>query len=363
MFFLGGFAWASPVGPDGPSPELLANPYRVSSKGGLITKAYIHPEKVHVGDRQEFLIVADADRVTAETKTDNNLFTLHLTEIGQGWYGSWIVQDTVSKEYATIFTATRGTHTHTITLAWSDPCTPPPGGDWTTDAANCNFSGVNGVDNGNLTINGSNTITIITGSTFAWNSGKQINMNSGSIVVGNGAVLKQTYLWMVDADSDGTPAAATQYSGDTVPVGGARRRSLLSSVSAVDCNEGDGTRWRLRFVDTDGDGYGAGSVACVGNHVGYVDDDTDCYDSNSDAYPGQEAFFASVRGDLSFDYNCDEIEEPEVTTLCEETQSGNIDGWGTLPGCGVTAQWESFDPWEGSCMYQDPPDPRTQVCR
>ena len=61
------------------------------------------------------------------------------------------------------------------------------------------------------------------------------------------------------------------------------------------------------YQDADGDGYGNPSVttqACS-QPAGYVSNNTDCYDSNANAHPGQTGYFGTNRGDGSFDYNCD----------------------------------------------------------
>lgn len=58
------------------------------------------------------------------------------------------------------------------------------------------------------------------------------------------------------------------------------------------------------YLDNDGDGYGTGSVhACGGSYTAI--NSTDCYDSNSNAHPGQTSYFSTNRGDGSYDYDCD----------------------------------------------------------
>ncbi|RJQ26065.1 hypothetical protein C4565_07555 [Candidatus Parcubacteria bacterium] len=63
------------------------------------------------------------------------------------------------------------------------------------------------------------------------------------------------------------------------------------------------------YRDVDGDGYGNPSVSTTSASptppAGYVVNNSDCYDSNANARPGQASSFSTNRGDGSFDYNCD----------------------------------------------------------
>ena len=98
------------------------------------------------------------------------------------------------------------------------------GGDYTVSTS-CTFAGtVNGVDNGNLTINAGVTLTINAGQTIVWNSGKTLTIN-GSIAInkGGGAQLKKTNLWVTDLDDDNYPSTATPIAQDSQPANGKRR--------------------------------------------------------------------------------------------------------------------------------------------
>jgi hypothetical protein len=141
-------------------------------------------------------------------------------------------------------------------------CSPPPGGNHTV-TYNCSFSGsVNGVDNGNLTINSGVTLTINAGQTIVFNPGKSVIVNGTIAMSASGAQIKKTYLWILDADNDGyAPNATSQLGQDTQPTNYQRRYTRLGT--------------------------------------------NDCYDSNANARPGQTSYFASNRGDGSFDYDCD----------------------------------------------------------
>lgn len=72
----------------------------------------------------------------------------------------------------------------------------------------------------------------------------------------------------VDVDSDGYAAAKTGQvcSGASLPTG---YSAIQPDVSALDCDDGDPSKWRLMtiYADADGDGVGAGAgkVTCVGS--------------------------------------------------------------------------------------------------
>lgn len=90
------------------------------------------------------------------------------------------------------------------------------------------------------------------------------------------------------------------------------------------------------YADTDNDGFGdpnatkpgCANTAPTGGK--YVKNADDCYDDNISAKPGQTAFFATERGDGSFDYDCNGASEKQhanVTGLsCGKcgTKLGNI---------------------------------------
>lgn len=137
--------------------------------------------------------------------------------------GSWIVRDTHSRRYHTTFVAKsepsavealagKERREKRITLTWTDPCTPPLRGDWILDG-NCNISSVGGLANGNLILsNPSYTLTL--NATFVFYPGYHIALNAGQIAVGSGGALRQTNLWVLDADNDsyGTSRLAQDYS-------------------------------------------------------------------------------------------------------------------------------------------------------
>lgn len=87
--------------------------------------------------------------------------------------------------------------------------------------------------------------------------------------------------------------------------------------------------------DKDGDGYFISS--CTSTNV-------DCYDQNSNAHPGQTAWFTTDRGDGSYDYDCNgqQTKRYTVAGFCTKcfgigscTVSTGQTGWtSSTPSCG-----------------------------
>ncbi len=294
--------------------------FQIINNGGYpkITEAEIDPLDVKVGDIQKMIVVAeDPDgirSVIAYIETDNRINEIPLNYSEGNWSGSWVVYDTHSINYTTVFVArnTKGESIN-VTLAWSDYCSPPAGGDWTLDSSCAFASGVNGVDNGNLIINnGAYTLTIggSGSATFAWNSGKEIQLSAGTIAISTQGQLLQTNLWMFDADTDNYPKNTTQWAQDEAPgfIDYVRRYTLSSITS------------------------------------------TDCMDTNSGVNPGITAYFTTDRGDGSYDYDCSGSAEKDPAKNCCATETScMISGTayagyfcsqiGSPPACGVGNTW------------------------
>ena len=179
-------------------------------------------------------------KVTAAVTTDTGVqtYTLSLTSgtnLDGQWYGNWVVNSTHSKKYSTTFTAINSIgETSSVTIDWEDPCTPGTGGSWTVDG-NCSFSGINGVDNGNIYLNSAYTVTVNANSTFAWNPGKSFTITAGAFVYAQTASISQNYLWMQDQDADGYPTTTTQYASYTSPGAGYVRRYTEVTDTNIDC--------------------------------------------------------------------------------------------------------------------------------
>ncbi len=264
-------------------------------------KAVVNPVDVKPGDVQKYEVILidqiEISKVIAYIERDSGTTTLELEKTYQGpisfedlnqkylvinkklvlnngsikpvfaqekklqkfiYQGEWKVIDTHSKTYRTkIIAQNIKGEKNEITLTWTDPCTPPPCGDWAVDG-NCAFSSNNGVENGNVTgFNSAYTVTL--NATFIVNEGYSITINNGgSFAIGTGVQIKFGKIYV---------------------------------------------------RDNDGDGYGNMNDQIVGSATGYVARALkcayDCYDANANAYPGQANYFTTHRGDGSFDYDCD----------------------------------------------------------
>lgn len=392
--------YLQPVVPSGDQVYQVAEAAEVMPK---IVQVEVDPPDVHVGDVQHFSIVLQDDAailsVDAVTRTDNETTTLPLQFVGptsptsllpQRYFvdgnhqlafatpgdanvaksagfgsaalaaappqytyaGQWTVKDTHETKYYTTFLVRDAIgRTNSIVMAWLDPCGFGVGGNVTLGGS-CTMSGsiVDGVDNGNLTI-GANTLTISNPAVLVWNSGFSITLGGSSqIAISSGASIQKSYLWMVDADTDGYPANTTQYAGSSNPVGNGRRRYLLTSATT-----------------------------------------TDCYDTNGNAKPGQTAYFTTSRGDGSFDYNCDSAQTSDlsptlywgtctITTahvICQATPPGTCVAagctwipnppdavYGTPPSCGNSGTPLFTSPCQitASCQLSGCPAPENFSC-
>ncbi len=217
----------------------------------------------------------------------------------------WTVHDTHDEKYNMAFVVKDvKDRENSVTLAWSDACAIPVSGAWNLGTfGNCTIASADGVEAGNVTIA---TWTLTLNASFAWNPGNSITVSSGSIAIGSGGSLVESYVWSEDTDSD-------NYASSTG-----------MQVSATD----PGVSWSRRS-----------------SFNGY-----DCYDSNAQAKPGQTAYFATHRGDGSFDYDCNSTEGKEFNSVYSLSCSsypacsniGNGDGWsGSVPACGVEGQYLS----------------------
>jgi hypothetical protein len=114
-------------------------------------------------------------------------------------------------------------------------------------------------------------------------------------------------------------------------------------------NEEGATNCKYYYPDADGDGYGAkvtGKCLCGAGTTYKVQNNSDCYDGNGNAKPGQGAWFKSHRGDGSFDYDCDGNETRRHTLpggncstilgFCSATQKGFKGG---VPACGKSGKF------------------------
>ena len=130
------------------------------------------------------------------------------------------------------------------------------------------------------------------------------------------------------------------------------------------------------YYDGDSDGFGDGGITqctCSPQGLYNVTNSGDCYDGNADASPNQTGYFATARGDSSFDYDCNSTEEKFYNASyggCPITIGDCVPasyGWqGSVPACGDSAAYiNSADHcsvcWTGCC--QSGSTTVTQQCR
>jgi len=129
-------------------------------------------------------------------------------------------------------------------------------------------------------------------------------------------------------------------------------------ISSDDC---DGGKMVAMYPDLDGDRFGDSGAEPVlvcdksPTPAGLVANAKDCDDNDSRVHPGQMEFFSTPiagRTMLAFDFDCDGVETPSVSSLgpngeeCTFLGAGQCVGgqpgggwWGTVPACGDTAEW------------------------
>jgi hypothetical protein len=248
-----------------------------SHSSPVFTKVIIDPEDARLGQKQTMTAYIKDDKapileVIAEIKTDNKIIQVPLQRISGTdqdgvWEGSWVVEDTHDTTYTTIFKAlNKENESSEIKLSWTDPgcSTDANHGTNLVISSSCTISGVDGADGGLFNITTGGTVTISSGATLVAArlaiKGGVLIKNVNSII----SVSSNNIICMTDSDADGYSPTTTQYWETGSCSAGKRRRYLLTSIT-----------------------------------------NTDCYDYNANARPGQTTCYSSHRGDGSFDYNCD----------------------------------------------------------
>lgn len=306
------------------------------------TLALIEPRDVKLGDTQTLTVrvedPAGVESVFAETELDHTTSRLPLrlaggTATSGYWTNSWIVYDTHSKIYRTKFIAkNQQGETREIVLAWSDPCTPPLGGDWTVDAS-CSISGVTGADNGNINFTGAFTMTINTGATVVYNTAKQISLSTGSIALSGTAEIREANLFITDGDGDTrAPSSYSTTYSTAASLGGYVRR--YAALSTSDCNDASTSVWQTLtcYVDADNDTYTTGGAVgvCKGSAcnspTGHqaTQTTTDCNDASATVWVNRYT-------DADSDTYC-----PNSTLTCVGSQAGYRDSCTTFTDCDDT---------------------------
>lgn len=364
----------------GPLPEGKMTFTASNSKSKIVKfiQGEINPPDVHVGDLQKFKIAVVSPygikSVLAKIETDNGVKELELKKTGvltqsdlifnpivvqrdkvlgmadfskfekketsslmavavasegesEIFEGEWVVQDTHNIYYHTTFTATdNNNNSNELTLAWSDLCGINNNeSDGFELSMPCTLSAgqIEGIDNGNLSVATGSTLTL-NGGVFAFNPGKTVLLSGGSIVFSGGS-LEKKYMYIEDKDNDGY----AKNGGEIV---------LKDTATAT--TTGVNGLARRRFTVSG----------------------TDCYDDNANVHPGQTAYFATNRGDGSFDYNCDGSSNYEGLgcasreALCTESE---LTSYKILDVNGD----DGSIPYNGStCTYDVPANNQPAIC-
>lgn len=154
----------------------------------------------------------------------------------------------------------------------------------------------------------------------------------------------------------GSGGSGGEASGGTVSTGG-----VTSSGGSVSTGGSCATKTYCNDVDRDGFvdmGDCVSSCTPPGPPYTYhnleVAHGTDCYDGNVNARPSLEErqHFAAERGDGSWDYDCDGVEESEYQVgSCLKVGSADKKGWvGSVPACGETGDFVEFD-IDDNCFF------------
>ena len=294
-------------------------------KGPKFLEVEIDPRKVSLGDIQhlsaKFEKPEEVRSVTAITELDSSTKTIELARGEDNvWRGEWKVEDTSTKTYHTTFVAQGNDgQENRFTMAWSDPCSGipiNPGGGTAYLSGSCSVSGTDGIDNGNLNLNGQ-TLTINGGATFAWNPGYSITLNGTIAIAGQ---LRQTYLWAQDQDNDGWSSGVLA-AQDSQP-GGYRRLYTASSLS--DCNDNNASLTDLKtgYIDNDGDGRPGTyvSASCVASVSG---SSSDCNDASASVWNNGYGYDADRDGYGTSGYGCNNGNNPYDATAGTDCNDGS----------------------------------------
>ena len=250
--------------------------YHVSSGGSeklpRIERIVIDPLDVKVGDNQTFIVYASSPHgvteVTSRTELDTETLILPLekTENENEYMATWTVYDTHTRDYRTNFTARDSAgNENTVPMSWTDPCTDinDHGQLKEITSACVASSGTDGIDNGNITIRSTGSITL-NGGTFIRTPGFSMIFDGGTLTLAGGEV-REAYLFYDDGDGDGY-GGSYDWSSSSSLSGHVRAKD---ATGEDDCNDGDADVFQQISSlsnDDDQDGYTGGSAGsqCVG---------------------------------------------------------------------------------------------------
>ncbi len=205
------------------------------------------------------------------------------------------------------------------------------------------------------------------------------------------ATISPDTIWYRDADGDGyggttttlgcsQPSSTTAVSSDCDDTRAAVNPAATEACGDSRDNDCDGavdeenaSSCTAYYYDGDGDSYGTSARAskclCSGSGLYTALNNTDCYDSNSNANPGATTYYTVDRGDGSYDYNCDGTADKRYdnTYSCPLACLGTTtDGWSSsVPACAGSSTWRSgcSITFSGTfCTYSSSTS-RTQSCR
>jgi hypothetical protein len=138
-----------------------------------------------------------------------------------------------------------------------------------------------------------------------------------------------------------------------------------------DCDDGDASKFspQIFFPDVDGDGHGdehAPQSVCGSDETipgGLLLNGDDCDDGDSNVHPGQTNFFTTARANGTYDYNCDNNDEPqpigtEDGCSLDVCNNCNFTAGSTTGACGQNV---NFDTCDASCNGTT--GSVTQACR
>ena len=187
-------------------------------------------------------------------------------------------------------------------------------------------------------------------------------------------------LCRTDADGDGwgddTPATDVEAGSDCEDADDTVNPTATEECDSVDndcdgsVDEANATGCDDYYYDYDGDLYGSTVSQCLCSPSGYytASVSTDCYDLNTQASPGATSYRATDRGDGSFDYNCDGVEDTRysstgvcsIYSLCAVSK-----GWsGSVEACGDSGSYISACAFNVSTLNcSATTSSTTQTCR